>query len=67
MKIRPVGSKLFHMDGRTDGQTDLTKPIVTFTILRTHLKMVKTVALGMIFVSVVPCQQTDTRKLIVAF
>jgi len=30
MKIRPVGAELFHADGRTDGQTDMTKPIVAF-------------------------------------
>ena len=30
MKIRPVGAELFHADGRTDGQTDITKPIVPF-------------------------------------
>jgi hypothetical protein len=28
MKIRPVGSELFHADGRTDGRTDITKLIV---------------------------------------
>jgi len=32
MKIRPVGAELFHAgrgaDGRTDGQTDMTNPIV---------------------------------------
>ena len=33
MKIRPVGAEMFHADGRTDGQTDLTdmtKLIITF-------------------------------------
>jgi hypothetical protein len=25
MKIRPVAAKYFHVDGRTDGQTDTTK------------------------------------------
>jgi len=30
MEIRPVGAKLFHADGRTDGQTDMTKPTVAF-------------------------------------
>ena len=30
MKIGPVGAELFHMDGRTDGQTDMTKLIVAF-------------------------------------
>jgi len=30
MKIRPVGSELFHEDGRKDGQTDMTKLIVVF-------------------------------------
>ena len=28
MKIRPVGTELFHADGRTDGQTGTTKLIV---------------------------------------
>jgi len=30
MKIRPVGSELFHADGLTDRQTDMTKLIVAF-------------------------------------
>jgi hypothetical protein len=30
MKIRPVGADLFHEDGRTDGQTDMTKRIADF-------------------------------------
>jgi hypothetical protein len=30
MKIRPVGAELFHVDGQTDGQTDMTKLIVAF-------------------------------------
>jgi hypothetical protein len=30
MKIRPVGAELFHVDGRTAGQTDMTKLIVAF-------------------------------------
>jgi len=25
MTIRPVGSHLFHADGRTDGRTDVTR------------------------------------------
>jgi hypothetical protein len=29
MKIRSVGAKLFHMDGRTDGQQDMMNLIVT--------------------------------------
>jgi hypothetical protein len=29
MKIRPVGTELFHADGR-DGQTDMMKLIVAF-------------------------------------
>jgi len=28
MKPRPVGAELFHADGRTDGEPDMTKPIV---------------------------------------
>ena len=30
IKIRPLGAELFHEDGRTDGQTDMTKQIVAF-------------------------------------
>jgi hypothetical protein len=30
MTIRPVGAELFHADGRTNGQTDLTKLTVSF-------------------------------------
>jgi len=30
MKIRPVGAELFHADGWTDRQTEMTKLIVTF-------------------------------------
>jgi hypothetical protein len=30
MKIRPVGAELFHADGRTDRQTDVTKLIAAF-------------------------------------
>ena len=30
MKIRPVGADLSYADGRTDGQTDMTKVTVTF-------------------------------------
>jgi len=30
MKIRPVGTELFHADGQTDRQTDMTKLIVAF-------------------------------------
>jgi len=25
MEIRPVGAQLFHVEGRTDGRTDMTK------------------------------------------
>jgi len=46
MKIHPWGSKLFHVDEQTDGQTDLTKLIFAFTVLRTRLKVVKTVCIG---------------------
>ena len=37
MEIRPVGAELFY----ADGQTDTTKPIVAFSILRTRLKCTK--------------------------
>jgi len=30
MKTRPVGAELFHADGRLDGQTDMTKQMVSF-------------------------------------
>jgi len=30
MKIFSVGAELFHGDGRTDGQSDITKLIVAF-------------------------------------
>jgi len=36
MKIRAVGAELFH----ADRQTDMTKQIVFFTIVRTQVKMV---------------------------
>jgi hypothetical protein len=39
MKIRSVGAELFHADGRTDSQTDVTQPIVAF---RNFLKAPKT-------------------------
>jgi hypothetical protein len=32
MKIRPVGTELFHADRRTDRQTDMTKLIVAFRV-----------------------------------
>jgi len=30
VKIRPVKTELFHADGETDRQTDMTKQIVAF-------------------------------------
>ena len=30
MKMCPVGTELFHADGRTDGETDMTKLTVAF-------------------------------------
>jgi len=30
MKVVPVGAYMFHVDKRTDGQTDMTKIIVFF-------------------------------------
>jgi len=30
MKICPVGTELFHADGRMDGQTHMKTPVVTF-------------------------------------
>jgi hypothetical protein len=30
MKIHPVGAELFHVNGRTDNQTDMTKLIFAF-------------------------------------
>jgi len=29
-KKHPVGAELFHMDGRIDGHTDMTKPVATY-------------------------------------
>jgi hypothetical protein len=46
MKICPVEPKLFHVDGRMDGLTNLTELIAAFTVLCKHLKMVKTVCIG---------------------
>jgi len=34
MKGRSIGAELFHADGRTDRQTDMTKLISAFEILR---------------------------------
>jgi hypothetical protein len=52
MEVRPVGVDLFHADGRTDGQTDMTKLIVVFEILQTRLKI-------KIFWDVKPCTLAD--------
>ena len=30
MKILPVAAEMFHVDGRTDGQADMTKLVVAF-------------------------------------
>jgi len=42
VKMRPVGAELFH-EGRTDGQTDMTKLVVAFgnsaQAPRNHIKM----------------------------
>jgi hypothetical protein len=38
MKIRPVGAELFQADGRTDRQTDMTKLMVFFPLMRTRLE-----------------------------
>ena len=35
---RSVGAELFHMDRRTDEQTDMTEPIVAFAVFRTSPK-----------------------------
>jgi hypothetical protein len=39
MKIRPVGSQLFHADGRADGQTDRQTdgPTLTHDETNSHL------------------------------
>ena len=34
-----MGAELFHADGQTDRQTDMTKLIVILEILRTRLKI----------------------------
>jgi len=38
MKICPVEAKLFHIDGWTDRQTDMTKPTVAFHNFANELK-----------------------------
>jgi len=38
MTIRRVGEELFHADGRTDRQTDMTKLTVAFRIFANALK-----------------------------
>jgi len=35
MKIHSVGAELFHADGRTDGETDMTKLTVGFQMFAT--------------------------------
>jgi len=37
MKIHPVGAQSSHVNGRMDGQTDMTKLTAVFAILRTQL------------------------------
>ena len=46
IKIRLVGAKLFHTDGRTDGRTDMKKLTIAFAILRTRLKMLQQIYWG---------------------
>jgi len=41
MKIRPVGAELFHVDGRSDRQTDITKLTVAFRNFANTPKMNK--------------------------
>ena len=41
MKIRPVGTKLFHSEQRTDRWKYMTKLMVAFRILRSFLKRPK--------------------------
>ena len=38
MKTLPVRAVLFHVDGHTDGYTDMTKQIASFAVLPTPLK-----------------------------
>ena len=38
MQIRPVGAELFHADGRTDRQTDMTKLTFAFRNFTNALK-----------------------------
>ena len=46
MKILPVGAELFCVNGCTDGQTDMTQPILTFRNLQTLLKMLRIFGTG---------------------
>jgi hypothetical protein len=48
-KIRSVGAEMFHADGETEGQTDMTKIIVFYKTLRNLLRSAHT-AVFMFFV-----------------
>jgi hypothetical protein len=39
MKILPLRAELFHADGQTERQADMTKLMVVFAILRTRIKI----------------------------
>lgn len=41
IKMHPVGARLFHADGQTDGRTDMTKLLVVFESLRMRLHVLK--------------------------
>ena len=58
----PVGVELFHVDGRTDGQTDVTKRTVPFSNFAKAPKILNSAPKELIdFVSFIPLQKTDIR------
>jgi hypothetical protein len=58
MKICQVGADLFHSDGRTDGQTDMTKLIVTLRSFAEAPKKVRKVTISFVM-SVCPSVRVE--------
>jgi len=52
MKIRQVGAELFHVDGRTDEQTDITKLIVAFRNFTNALQIIYATCVGVLVICV---------------